>query len=150
MFRVQVTLDEVHKTAIDDNTLVSCTCTADPPERRIRLVRFRALSAPYAQAVASTENSLIRSLQSVTDEKSFLGFLETLSHDRTESVGTEIDNPSSPWGPEANGWENPTIERFLLAAVAWAAASARAPALQIAQNPWRRCADIIFAGKGYE
>jgi hypothetical protein len=99
--------------------------------------------------VASSDE-LFRTLDGVNDETSFLRFLEALSADRSESVRQEAENPSPPWGPEANGWENPTIEAFLLASVAWAVDARRAPALKNPENPWRRCAEILYAGKGYE
>jgi hypothetical protein len=92
-------------------------------------------------------------LESVCDEESFLRFLLALAADREDSVAKEEANPSSPFGPDANGWENTTIERFLFAAVDWARASTGGLPLanyEPSSNPWRRCAEILAAGMSYE
>ncbi len=99
------------------------------------------------------ENDLSDALESVHDEESFLQFLLALRDHREASVAQEKVTPSLPYGPEAGGWENTTIERFFDAAVAWARASKNG--LPLADyvpptNPWRRCADILFAAIGYE
>src|SRR5712671_5774898 len=83
-------------------------------------------------------------LDAVCDEESFIAFVATLARDRADEVAKEKVHPSSPFGPGANGWENGTIEAFLDAAAAWAAASKNG--LQFYQkppNPWKRCADIL-------
>ena len=98
----------------------------------------------------SDPDQLLGALENVTDEPSFLSFLASLGRDRADEADKERVAPSSPWGPSANGWENSTVESFLLASVAWAVDSAKAPALEAAVNPWRRCADILYAGKAYE
>lgn len=69
------------------------------------------------------------SLEAVHDEASFLAFLSALRADAARG----------------DGWENETIETFIEAATAWAEARPTNVA-----NPWRRCADILYAGKGYE
>jgi hypothetical protein len=81
-------------------------------------------------------------LEKVTDEQSFVAFLEVLETDwhRDES------EPERP-----GGWEQGDIGGLLDAAAAWAAASRNAPGLPPpSPNPWRRCADIIAAGAFYE
>jgi hypothetical protein len=91
--------------------------------------------------------------ESVCDEESFRQFLFALAWDREDSTAKERVKPSSPYGPDANGWENTTIDRFLFAAVGWARASEKGLPLthyEPPSNPWRRCADILYAGKGYE
>ena len=94
---------------------------------------------------------VFESLERVTDEATFLVFLATLADDRLDEVEREKVAPSSPWGSGANGWENGTIEAFLERASEWGRASSNGlrfyskPA-----NPWRRCADILYAGKIYE
>ncbi|HEV2071306.1 MAG TPA: hypothetical protein VGR26_16065 [Acidimicrobiales bacterium] len=61
------------------------------------------------------------------------------------------ESHSSPHGPGSNGWENGTIEAFLDAAVAWKSASQSGLEFyDPPDNPWRRCADIFYAGKSYE
>lgn len=92
-------------------------------------------------------------LESVSDEESFLDFLFALAADREDSTAKEAVQPSSPYGPDANGWENTTIDRFLFAAVQWARASAKGLPLtgyQPPSNLWRRCAEILYLGKSYE
>jgi hypothetical protein len=92
-------------------------------------------------------------LESVCDEESFLRFLIALAADREDSTAKETVQPSSPYGPDANGWENTTIDRFLFAAVEWARASEKGLPLadyEPSSNPWRRCAEILYAGKIYE
>jgi len=96
------------------------------------------------------ENELWEVLQSVHDEESFLQFLLALRDDREASIEREKVNPSPPFGPEAGGWENTTIEVFCDAAVAWARSSAHGTRYKRPDNPWRRCADILYAGKIYE
>jgi len=92
-------------------------------------------------------------LESVCDEESFRRFLLALAADREDSCLKEAVQPSSPYGPDANGWENTTIDRFLFAAERWARASEKGLPLadyEPPSNPWRRCADILYAGKSYE
>ena len=98
-------------------------------------------------------DSLDDLLDSVCDEESFRRFLFALAADREDSSSKEAAQPSSPYGPDANGWENTTIDRFLYAAVRWARASEEGLPLadyEPPSNPWRRCAEILYAGKGYE
>lgn len=56
----------------------------------------------------------------VIDEESFLIFVRALTADREKAVRMEVASPSSPYGPDAGGWENTTIESFLEGAAAWA------------------------------
>jgi len=95
-------------------------------------------------------NDLQAKLAAVRDEKSFVAFVAALAGDRAEEVKKEKVEPSSPFGPGANGWENGSIETFLEAAAAWADDFSESPRYQPAENPWKRCAEILFAGKGYE
>ena len=92
-------------------------------------------------------------LNSVCDEESFRRFLFALAADREDSSAKEAMHRSSPFGPDANGWENTTIDRFLFAAVEWARASEKGlphANYEPPSNPWRRCADILYPGKSYE
>lgn len=87
----------------------------------------------------------------VCDEKSFLEFVNTLIADLERAIEAEKQNPSSPYGVDAGGWENVSIERFLEAAVSWAEDSnfglnQRLPA----SNPWRWFAAFLYSGKIYE
>lgn len=90
-------------------------------------------------------------LDAVCDEATFTAFLDALAVDREDEVSKEKASPSLPYGPGAKGWENGTIEAFLGAAAAWATASNNGlPLYQKPENPWKRCADIIYMGKIYE
>jgi hypothetical protein len=101
-------------------------------------------------------HELKRVLDAVCDEESFVCFLEALAADHADEVAKEKINPSLPYSPGANGWENGTIDAFLEAASEWGRASK--DGLQFCgewvyekpDNPWKRCADIIYMGKIYE
>jgi hypothetical protein len=71
----------------------------------------------FAYALDGTASHL---LECVSDEKSFLRFVEALIADRKSSARAQKENPASPWGSDAGGWENTSIESFLEAATAWA------------------------------
>jgi hypothetical protein len=101
----------------------------------------------------SNMDELIKVLEMVCDEETFLQFLLIMRDDREASIDNEKASPSSPFGPDARGWENVTVERFFDAAVRWARTSKNGlPLADYAPppNPWRRCADILYAAKGYE
>lgn len=90
-------------------------------------------------------------LDAVNDEQSFLHFLQALGEDWVDEQQKELANPSSPYGPGANGWENGTIGAYLEAAVAWGEASVDGLRFyEKPSNPWRRAAQILHAGKLYE
>jgi hypothetical protein len=59
-------------------------------------------------------------LQRVHDQHTFLEFARTLAADRAEAVLAEVAIRSSPYGPDAGGWENTSIESYLESAIAWA------------------------------
>jgi hypothetical protein len=82
---------------------------------------------------------------SVHDEASFLRFVTALAEDWEDEREKEALNPSSPYGPGINGWENVTIGDFLYTAAAWGATLP--PLYTKPDNPWRRVADILYAGK---
>jgi hypothetical protein len=97
------------------------------------------------------QDSLAEALEWVQDEETFLQFLLALRDDREASIAEEQSNPSSPYSPDARGWENTTIERFFDTAVRWARDSVNGnPFYKKPDNPWRRVADILHAAKGYE
>ena len=89
--------------------------------------------------------------EQVSDEPSFTKFISALAADWEEERRKEAASPSSPYGAGANGWQNGTIGAFLERASARAEASQHGTAFYaIPDNPWRRCAHIILAGKEYE
>ncbi len=89
-------------------------------------------------------------LESVCDEDSFVAFVAVLAADRADETKIEKEKPASPYGPGANGWENVSIEDFLESAAAWADDWKQSPQYRPPSNPWKRCAEILYAGKYYE
>lgn len=90
-------------------------------------------------------------MEKVCDEQSFIDFLQALMEDRIDEVQKEKINPSSPYGPGANGWQNDTIEAFIEASIAWAEVSKDGMKYYKKEsNPWKRCAHILYMGKHYE
>ncbi|MEM9480022.1 MAG: hypothetical protein AAGA58_10255 [Verrucomicrobiota bacterium] len=90
-------------------------------------------------------------LNSVVDEPTLIEFLNALAKDKADETRKEKANPSSPYGPGANGWDSQTIEDYLFSAAAWAEASkGDLPAYKRPENPWKRFADILYTGKIYE
>ena len=90
-------------------------------------------------------------LDQVNDRESFLAFVRALIADRVDEVEKERIQPSSPWGPGANGWENGTIETFLDAAVRWAEDSNMGQIQGLPEGAsWRAFAVFLYCGKIYE
>ena len=87
----------------------------------------------------------------VHDEESFLEFMSQLCADWEEEREIEATKPSSPYSAGALGWENGNIGAFLDAAAAWGTATINGAELyKKPDNPWRRAAQILHAGKFYE
>jgi hypothetical protein len=94
---------------------------------------------------------LQKKLAAVRDEDSFVDFVAALAADRADEVKKEARKPSPPYCPGANGWENGRIETFLGAAVRWADHWKRSSGqYKKPRNAWKRCAEILYAGKLYE
>jgi hypothetical protein len=90
-------------------------------------------------------------IDTVEDEPSFLRFVAALAADWDEERRLESENPSSPYGAGALGWENGSIGAFLGSAHAWGESTSKGTDFyQVPVNPWRRAAEILFAGKFYE
>ena len=90
---------------------------------------------------------LHKQASAVYDEASLLRFLTLFASDFRKSVIESVDRSALDPGPAPGGWENSTVDALLEAAVAWASDSAHT---DIPVNPWRRCAEILLAGKYYE
>ena len=89
--------------------------------------------------------------QQVTDRDSFFRFVRALIADRMDSLEKEAKNPSSPYGPAANGWENTSLEAYLEAALAWAESEGMGQAMGLDGEPsWATFALFLYAGKFYE
>ena len=104
-------------------------------------------------------NDLHALADAVVDELSLIRFVFALAEDWEDERRKESVTPSSPYGPGANGWENGTIGAFLESAASWADSTRLGladrtplgqPPYQPPDNPWRRCAHILLAGKFYE
>ena len=102
------------------------------------------------------KNKLIELAEKVEDEESFLIFVRELVKDRENAVRSEKRNPSSPYGPDAGGWENTSIESYLESAVAWAEDSQFGRRMAFPEyelkdvSQWRRFAAFLMAGRVYE
>jgi hypothetical protein len=90
-------------------------------------------------------------LTKVNDEQSFIDFVQALAADFEEEKELELSQPKLPYSSGALGWENGSIDTMLSAAAAWGFSTAMNPSNKTKeQNPWRRCAHILYAGKFYE
>ncbi|MBG9791415.1 hypothetical protein ABD76_02255 [Paenibacillus dendritiformis] len=79
---------------------------------------------------------LFELIDEVTDEKSFLHFMNELRKDRANHT---------------EEWENDSIEAFLEGASEWGLASIDGLSYyNKPDNPWKRCAQILYMGKSYE
>jgi hypothetical protein len=102
----------------------------------IRSTVTLAFAAERQVVRRTTMPDLNKATSLVTDEDTFLEFLQALRDD---------------WSANARSWENVTFDTFLEAAVRWAEDSRHAPMLgPPSENPWRRCADILRAATLYE
>jgi hypothetical protein len=89
--------------------------------------------------------------QAVHDFDSFLTFVAALVEDREASVAAERVAPSSPYMPDAGGWENVTIESFLFAALRWAESTGMGVSQGLPAGPsWEAFAAFLLSGKVYE
>ena len=89
-------------------------------------------------------------LDDVKDRESFLRFVKALVADREKAVRMESENPSSPYGSDAKGWENWSIEQYLDASVAWME-SWMGREHELPEVPsWNSFARFLYAGKYYE
>ncbi len=90
-------------------------------------------------------------LDEVKDQQSLLNFIRALAKDRADAVSAEKKSPSSPYGPDAGGWENTTIESFLEAGAAWAEDTKFGETQNLSPaNPWQQFASFLYCGKIYE
>ncbi|QNQ11029.1 DUF7660 family protein [Sphingomonas alpina] len=84
-------------------------------------------------------------LETVHDESTFIDFVDALAADFALEKELEDGKPV-PYSAGLLGWENGTIDNFLGASARWGETGVFADK----QNPWRRCAHILYAGKWYE
>ncbi|ADL51189.1 DUF7660 family protein [Clostridium cellulovorans] len=84
---------------------------------------------------------LFELVNKVEDEDDFLDFINELSEDRIKSLQKK----------SSEDWENDTIEDFFERAHEWGVASKEGLRYyEKPQNPWKRCAQILYMGKIYE
>ena len=101
--------------------------------------------------MSTTDDEAMTRLAAVTDAESFLAFVRALVVDREYAVERERAQPSSPYGPDAGGWENVRIESYLEAAAAWAESTDFGASHGLdPNNLWRRFAHFLYVGKIYE
>ena len=86
-------------------------------------------------------------IERVNSRDSFLEFVSALRADLLASHAQEAATPSSPYGPNALDWENPSLDRYLEALRAWTDDMGD----RITEPPsWRTFADMLYAAKTYE
>lgn len=92
--------------------------------------------------------TLEQARDAVRDEESLIHFVQVLASDFAADREEAARSPPHFAAPGPRGWENGTVDAFLESAAAWVEESrGRQPA---EPNPWRRFADILYAGKLYE
>jgi len=85
----------------------------------------------------------------VIDQETFLIFAKALQEDKEDEDQKEQESPSNPYGRGHNGWENDTIAGFLESATAYFEKTDFIEK-QVGDNPWKKFALFLFAGKFYE
>lgn len=89
-----------------------------------------------ASKYAGNDYAVARKLEVVTDEATFLAFVQALAQDRRADGKT---------------WENDSIEDFLEAAGSWADDSGFGASQGLsAASPWKKFALFLYCGKIYE
>jgi hypothetical protein len=91
----------------------------------------------------------------VDSKETFLEFVEALRADWEASRVEERACPSSPYGSEARGWENPDLGRYLDALGSWLEDADgyyhnTGQVVDTSQPSWRLFADMLMAAKSYE
>lgn len=81
----------------------------------------------------------------VVDRETFFEFVAALVAHRKAAARAEASSASSPYGPDAGGWENGTIEGYLEACAAWAR-----DAGEPMEPSWQSFARMLRAGVAYE
>ena len=90
--------------------------------------------------------------EQVNSKETFLRFLNALIADLHDSQEKELQSPSSPYGPNANDWENPSLDRFLEAMHTWAFTQyTETEELNVPEElSWQTLAQGLSAAKVYE
>ena len=86
-------------------------------------------------------------VERVNSRSTFLAFVSALHADLLASHAEESVPLSSPYGPNARDWENPSLDRYLEALQSWTEDMGE----RLPEPPsWRTFADILYAAKIYE
>lgn len=93
---------------------------------------------------------LLKQLDKVIDEKTFLEFARALQADKEDENRKEKSRPSSPYSHGRNGWENSTIDGFLESAIAWSEDTNFGEQFDADANQWKKFALFLHGGKIYE
>ena len=100
--------------------------------------------------------NLVEMYEAVVDEATFIQFVKALAADRRNAEEMEKAKPSSPYGPDAGGWENVTIADYLEAGLAWAEGSHFGRRMTFKElelkdaSPWQRMAAFMMAARVFE
>ena len=91
----------------------------------------------------------------VDSKETFLALLAALRRDWELSRAEEASHPSSLYGPDAGGWENPDLGRYLDAMAAWLESADNCyrntgRTIDSSKPSWQLFADILLAAKVYE
>lgn len=81
------------------------------------------------------------------EREAFIAFIRELQADLNASQRAEQASPSSPYSPDAGGWENPDLSSYLEAMAAWIEDMGD----RLPTSPtWATFHDILSAAKIYE
>lgn len=124
----------------------------DPLERACITPLYCVVGVPSLMGSDEDDDTLLDALDRVQDRETFLDFVRALVKDKEDEDRKEAANPSSPWGPGANGWENGNIAQYLDAALAWGESiSGETHMRSLPQEPsWKAFAEFLYCGKIYE
>jgi len=83
-------------------------------------------------------------LDKVDSKETFLEFVNALKRDKEDEDKKEEENPSAPYSPGVNGWENGSISAFLDAMHAFGQDNDKI------RLDWKSFALLLYSGKFYE
>jgi hypothetical protein len=83
-------------------------------------------------------------LEKVNSKETFFEFVDALKNDKEDEDEKEKINPSSPYSPGVNGWENGSIASFLDAIHEFGHDN------EEIQLDWKSFALLLYSGKFYE